>query len=160
MKKALFLVVILVLSLTVTSYAAPAIGVIYSGDINGVSVKATQGLIRPQVVGRILVNKDIADINVGVRALYSFGKVGEVDRYVGAGVGYSSKSYRNQFNDTDDKSSSYNGQILVGVEFPLAYKQLTTPFSLSVEALLQARKQSDGDLEVKNHIGIGIHYPF
>lgn len=158
MKKALFLVVILVLSLTVTSYAAPAIGVIYSGDINGVSVKATQGLIRPQVVGRILVNKDIADINVGVRALYSFGKVGEVDRYVGAGVGYSSKSYRNQ--DTDDKSSSYNGQILVGVEFPLAYKQLTTPFSLSVEALLQARKQSDGDLEVKNHIGIGIHYPF
>ena len=86
---------------------------IYSGDINGVSVKATQGLIRPQVVGRILMNKDTADINVGVRALYSFGKVGEVDRYVGAGVGYSSKVIVTSMMIRMDKSVVTMGRFLV-----------------------------------------------
>lgn len=158
MKNKVILVILLVVGLSSHVHAAPAIGLIIAGNMSGLSIKATEGDLRPQFIGTVLSNRDRTNLSVGLRGLYSLGNVGKVQRYAGAGVGYE-YNYRG-YGEQPQSEHNINGQAFVGIEFPLAYEQLVSPFTLSVEVLLQAVSTVNSGVEIGNRIGVGIHYPF
>lgn len=144
------LVMVLVLSISAGALALD-LGYFYTDNVNGISIRASEGKFKPQLIGHISANYGSFQLAAGLRGLYSLGQVGVVDRYLGAGV-----SYRISDGPNMDAYQEYGGQVFVGVEFPLGM----TPFQLAVEVGVNGRTNSNSSLTVGNRIGAGIHYRF
>lgn len=150
MKKIGLLVAVLVLCMAV-NVSAVDLGYFHTNNVNGISVKSSEGVIRPQIIGQIYSWGGSLYVEAGLRGLYFLNKSGAVERYLSVGVNCSYSD-----GGGDQSYMTYGGHGSVGIEFPLG----TTPFLLSVELGISGQKAGDSALSIGNNVGAGIHYRF
>ncbi len=113
--------------------------------------------IKKRITSR-LVLEGLANLNDGIatgagRILFDLGNRGNVFRYTGFGVG------GGVTNLSLDPMSIIGVQAFIGLDTPLAFFSLTSPFSFSAEIVLQLT-QMNGQLWTATGLNTGWHYWF